>query len=359
MENNILEQKCPACGAPLKFDPSSGKMKCEWCESVFEIDELPQEEGPAVSAAAEAPMPEEAPRPDPELGQLSLYNCRSCGAEIIANPETAALICPYCGNNIVLADKVTGNLKPDGVVPFRITPKELPAAVRKFYKGKNLLPRGFFSDANIGTVQGVYVPFWIYDCEVSGNMTFSGQRVNSFRRGDYVITETSHYSLLRDVSMDFAGVSADASRKMDDALMDSLEPFDLGEIKPFDIKYLSGYVADRFDVEAEDVKNRANLRMLNTAYDLVSSRTTGGYLSVVPTGNDLKVNRKGLKYVLLPVYVFDLEHGGKSYPFAVNGQTGKVVGDLPTSKATSALWFLKTFGIGLGAAVLLSLLTNL
>lgn len=357
--DNILEQKCVACGAPLKFDPATGKMKCEWCESIYDIEELPQEYTAPVSAAAAAPMPEEAPQPDPELGRLSVYNCRSCSAEVIADPETAALICPYCGNNIVLADKLAGSLKPDGIVPFRIEPKKLPAAVRQFYKGKNLLPRGFFSDANIGTVQGVYVPFWIYDCAVSGDMSFSAQRVNSFRRGDYIITETSHYSLMRDVYMDFEGVTADASKRMDDALMDSLEPFDLSDIKPFDIKYLSGYVADRFDMAADDVKNRANLRMLNTASDIVSSRTTGGYLSVAPMGNDLRVNRKKLKYVLLPVYVFDLEHGGKKYPFAVNGQTGKVVGDLPTSGATSALWFLKTFGIGLGATILLSLLTNL
>ncbi len=356
---NVLEQKCPACGAPLKFDPVSGKMTCEWCGSVYDIEELPHEDSPAVSAAAAAAKPNGEYSADPELGRLSLYNCRSCGAEIVADPETAALICPYCGNNIVLADKISGTLRPDGVVPFRIDPKSLPAAVRKFYKGKHLLPRGFFSDANIGTLQGVYVPFWIYDCSVSGELSFSGERATSHRQGDYVVTETSHYDLRRDVYMDFKGVSADASKKMDDAMMDSIEPFDLGEMKPFDIKYLSGYVADRFDVEAEEVRNRANLRMLNTASNIVASRSTGGYLAVTPTGNDLKVKRKGLKYVLLPVYVFDLEHAGKKYPFAVNGQTGKVVGDLPSSGATAALWFLKTFGIGLGATLLASLLTNL
>ncbi len=356
---NVLEQKCPACGAPLKFDPTSGKMKCEWCDSVFEIEELPHEASPTVSAAATASKPDGEYTPDPDRGRLSLYNCRSCGAEIIANPETAALICPYCGNNIVLTDKVSGSLKPDGVVPFRIDPKSLPAAVRKFYRGKHLLPRGFFSDANIGAIQGVYVPFWISDCAVSGELSFRGERVKTHRRGDYIITETSHYDLRRDVYMDFKGVSADASKRMDDAMMDSIEPFDLSDIKPFDIKYLSGYVADRFDVEAEEVQGRTDTRMLNTASSVTAARSTGGYVAVTPAGSNLRVKRKGLKYILLPVYVFNLEHAGKKYPFAVNGQTGKVVGDLPVSGATAALWFLKSFGVGFAAALLVSLLANL
>ena len=355
----ILEQKCPACGAPLRFDPALGKMKCDWCESVFDIEEAPAEDSPAFSAAANAPGVEEAPQPDEALGQLSVYNCASCGAEVIADPETAALICPYCGNNIVLMDKVSGTLKPDGVVPFAIDPKSLPAAVRKFYKGKHLLPRGFFSDASIGTVQGVYIPFWTYDCGISGPVTFSGQRAASVRHGDYIVTTTSHYTLYREVSMDFENVTVDASKKMDDALMDSLEPFHLEDMKPFDVKYLSGYVADRFDQDADDVRGRANLRMLNTALELTASQSTGGYLAVTRTGNSLGVEHKGLKYVLLPVYLFDIEHGGKKYPFAVNGQTGKVVGDLPVSKATSALWFGGFAAAGFTATVLLNLLLGL
>lgn len=351
----VQEQKCPACGAPLKFDPASGKMKCEWCESVFDIEESTAEEMSAVSAAAVC-KPEETPQPDPELGQLSLYNCGSCGAEIIANTETAALTCPYCGNNIVLTDKVSGNLKPDGVIPFRIEPKQLPAAVRAFYKGKHLLPRGFFSDASIGEVQGVYVPFWVYDCGVSGQISYSAERVRVFRRGDYEITETSHFSLYRDVSMDFLKVPVDASKRMDDALMDSLEPFNMAELKPFDIKYLSGYVADRFDVDADDVRGRAGNRMINTAQDLTTSRTTGGFAAVRLRNNSLQVAQKGLHYYLLPVYIFDLEHNGKKYPFAVNGQTGKVVGDLPIDTLTSTLWFLGSFAAGFAATFLGALL---
>lgn len=356
---NVLEQKCTACGAPLKFDPTSGKMLCEWCGSVFDIENAAQEDSPAMSAAAAASKPGEEYIPEADSGRLSIYNCRSCGAEIIADPETAALICPYCGNNIVLTDKISGSLRPDGVVPFKIDPKSLPAAVRKFYKGKHLLPRGFFSDASIGEIQGVYVPFWISDCTVTGELSFRGNRVKSYRNGDYIVTETSHYYLNRDVYMDFEGVTADASKRMDDAMMDSLEPFDLDEIKPFDIKYLSGYVADRFDVEAEEVQSRANLRVLNTATSVTTARSTGRYLAVTPVDNGLKVERKGLKYILLPIYVFNLEHAGKKYPFAVNGQTGKVVGDLPVSAASAVLWFLKSFGIGFAASIILSLLTNL
>lgn len=352
--DTINEQKCPACGAPLRFDPSSGNLICDWCGSEFAIEAPGQEYVPEVSAATSEAVPtEEAPE---EYGSLSVYNCRSCGAEIVAEAQTAALKCPYCGNNIVLTDKVSGNLKPDGVIPFKIEPKQLPAAVRAFYKGKHLLPRGFFSDASIGEIQGVYVPFWIYDCGVSGQLTYNAERVRVFRQGDYEITETSHFSLYRDVSMDFLNVPVDASKRMDDALMDSLEPFNMAELKPFDIKYLSGYVADRFDVDADDVRGRASERMRNTAQDVTASRTTGGFAAVRLKNNSLQVYQKGLHYYLLPVYIFDLEHNGKKYPFAVNGQTGKVVGDLPIDKLSSTLWFLGSFAAGFAATFLGALL---
>ncbi len=275
---------------------------------------------------------------------LPIYNCASCGAELIAPASQISLACPYCGNNIVLTEKVSGKLRPNGIIPFRITPEYLPNAMKKFYKDKILLPKDFFSQSRMSRVNGVYVPFWIFSGKLSGQLTFSGEKSSTHREGDYQVTETSFYNLPRDVSMEFRDVPVDVSGKIDDALMDSLEPFDLEEKADFDMRYLAGFTSERFDQAKKTIENRAKKRMFATAEDAARSEAGKGYSNVKYSGGKLKAELTA-KYLLLPVYMFSLDYEGKDYKFAVNGQTGKVVGNIPTDKMRSRLFFLKRFGI--------------
>lgn len=348
----IEERKCPNCGAPLRFDPEKGMLYCDFCDSSFTVE--------AAEAAEEAHgINEYAGSVAAANEKLAVYICKSCGAEVVADPERVALTCPYCGNNIVLSDKLTGKLVPDGVIPFKITPDTLPEAVRRFYKGKKLLPKQFFSDSSIGKVQGVYVPFWLYDCDMLGDISYDGCKNRSFREGDYIITESSHFDVRRRVSMHFEKIPADASARMDDALMDSLEPYDYSEIKAFDTSYLAGYVADRFDKEAGEVRERADSRILRSAIDVTRS-TVVGYDSVMDGEAEMSGSTKtSVRYILLPVYLLNISFRNKDYSFAVNGQTGKVVGELPADKATERGWFWKRFGIIFGILTLLQLLSEL
>ena len=151
--------------------------------------------------------------------------------------EQAALACPYCGNNIVLTDQVSGKLRPDGVVPFRIDKKQLPGAMKSFYKGKALLPKRFFSESTMGSVTGVYVPFWIFNGNLAGRLEFHVEQSDSHRSGDYEVTETRHFQEARSVDVAFADLPVDASGRISDALMDQLEPFRVAEAKRFDMRY--------------------------------------------------------------------------------------------------------------------------
>lgn len=378
--DHIQEQKCPQCAAPLRYDPELGRLVCDHCGADFSIERTPPGEkipvGVRDPGAKKAKRKQDSHTPEATVegfdfgrmanrvinlhaGALPVYNCVSCGAEVIAPPEQMALTCPYCGNNITLTDKLSGPLRPDGVLPFSIVPGAVPAAVRRFYRGKRLAPRGFFSDAHVGRVTGVYVPFWVFDGRLAGPMTFSGTRTRSHRSGDYIITETDHFALDRDVSLAFQGVPVDASGRVDDRLMDSLEPFDLRQVRPFDTGYLAGFTADRFDVAGRDLTQRAKARMTSTAAALAADRAGTGYAGVGLTSAALTAEMNA-KYLLLPVYLFELEHAvGKTvqrYAFAMNGQTGKVVGDLPTDKGVSRLYFLRwtllTAGVLFGALVL-------
>ena len=348
MENNVSGRKCPNCGSALHYDPETGNLRCDFCDSVFTIDQVDaadrddaQQVGTMnFTAGSEA------------LQSLKAYVCKSCGAEVVCDPQTVSLVCPYCGSNIVLSDKIEGELTPDGVIPFAITPKQLPAAVRSFYKNKKLLPRNFFSDSSIGTVQGVYVPFWLYDSNPAGEVVFNGSLDRTYRDGDYVVTEHQNYKLHRNIRMSFRDIPTDASERMEDALMDSLEPFDFKALKAFNTDYLAGYVADRWDKNAKEMKARTDRRVLNSTLTIAMSRVTSGFSDVsLDDRSQLDMSNSTARFVLLPVYVFDVNWNNEKYSFAVNGQTGKVVGTLPEDSALKRKYFWKWAGI-VAAAVM-------
>ncbi len=343
---NIKEQKCPSCSSAMRFDPDKGMLVCDYCGTTSEVESGSTEKTAKPETDIEgfdfASLNEIAMQEKPE--ELPIYVCVSCGSEVIANPEQFALTCPYCGNNIVLTDKVSGNMRPNKVIPFKINSKELPKAVREYYKGKRLLPRNFFSESRIGKITGLYVPFWVFNGRLSGDVSFECEKSSSYRKGDYIITETKYYDVSREISVDFDDLPIDASNKVGDDLMDSLEPFNMDEAADFNTGYLAGFAADRFDVESDIISERAMRRMATSAMSLVMGEVESEYSSCSVTGKKLSAE-VDVSYTLLPVYLFDVEHNKNKYSFAVNGQTGKVVGRLPIDKGVVISRFAKRTGL--------------
>ncbi len=338
--NHVKELKCASCGAPLRFDPEKGKLVCDSCRNEQDIPSEYSEEAVSFEGFDFGSLNSRAE--DPDAAPVPVYNCVSCGAEVIAADEQISTTCPYCGNNIVLTDKISGKLRPDGLIPFRIHQKQLPDAVKSFYKGKELLPKDFFTEQKLSKVTGIYVPFWVFSGNLSGELRFHGEITSSHRSGDYVVTETRNYQVYRDADLNFEDIPVDASSRIADKLTDSLEPFDMSDVKPFDMRYLAGFTADRFDLASKDVAKKAKSRMQATAENAVISTVEKEYSGVKRTGGSLRTTLSA-RYLLLPVYLFTLTYGGKKYEFAVNGQNGKVVGELPISRSVSLMYFLMRF----------------
>lgn len=327
----ITEYKCPNCGAPLSFDAEAGKVKCANCGHEYEVGEL-------IDAQKEDGITEEFDwgnykqnLSEETMDENLVYTCESCGAVIETTSTTAATRCPYCDNNVVLTDRVSGGLKPNYVIPFAISKKEIPNILKEFYKTKKYLPKDFFSASVIEKAQGVYVPFWLFDCKVSGNVSFNATRSAAVTTRKEIITTTSHYLLERDGEIEFSNVPVDASLRMDNDLMDSLEPYDYSKLTEFDGAYLAGFVADRFDSSPDDEIPRATERTINSTVQAMKG-TVSGFETTNLRSNKLKLDSAKVSYAFLPVYVFNCEYKGKKYRYAVNGQTGKVVADLPASK---------------------------
>ena len=364
MASQITNYQCPSCTGPLRFDGASGMLACDYCGSKFTVQEIEalyrdkDEAAAAASAAAQAQAEQQAQEPDyapsnwAEDEGLRVYNCPSCGAELICDETTAATSCPYCNNPSIVPGQLSDMLKPDWVIPFKLDKEAAKKALKNYYRGKKLLPNAFSDRNHIEEIKGVYVPFWLFDGTVDADMRFQGTRVNSVTTGREIITTTEYYRVRRSGLVSFDKIPADASSKMPDAHMDAIEPFDYSELKPFSNAYLPGFLADKYDVKPEDCYARVDLRAQNTAEELIAG-TVSGYSSCTPESRQISVRRTRTSYALLPVWLLATNYDGKNYLFAMNGQTGKLIGDLPVSKGKMLAWFA---GIALPLMALLAAL---
>ena len=357
MADQLSNYQCPNCGGPLRFDPASQKLKCDYCESTFTQEEVDQFYRAKEQAAAEAGTAQQwetdtGQWTGEEAAHMRAYSCPSCGAELIADENTAVTVCPYCNNPTVVAAQFVAK-KPQFVLPFKLDKKEAVNILNNFYRGKPLLPHAFKSQNHIQEIKGVYVPFWLYNGVIDADMVFQAERVEQFTRGDNIITETSHFRIVRRGTIAFSGVPADASTKMPDEYMDAIEPFDYKDLKDFDTMYMAGYMADSYDVDMETNRKRAEERMKETAVAQITS-TVLGYTSVVPVRADVRPVDGAAAYAFLPVWLLCTTWNGKNYLFAVNGQTGKIAGDMPTDKILFIRYFAMIgAGLFLLAAVVL------
>ena len=349
----IEEYKCPACGSPLVFNTDSGKLKCGSCDNEYDVGTIKQYQKNKTEAEFKWDK-KYANALNETLPEMTAYICKSCGAEIITDGTTAATHCPYCDNKVIIMEKLTGALKPNGVIPFRVDKKGIKEKIDEFCKGKKLLPKDFFTQKLIDEVQGVYVPVWLFDGKLDGKVSLDGTTSSSYTTGNYRYTETSHYLVECDGSMEFTRVPVDGSEKMPDDLMNSIEPYDYSQIVPFDGQYLSGFLADRYDKDPDASIPIASQRMMNSAVAAFSN-AVNKYSSATLRNNGLTLTNPSVKYVLLPVYIFNCKYAGKIYRFAMNGQTGKLVGELPIDKGKKARSFWIPFLIAAAIVFVIAL----
>ena len=346
----VLQQyKCPNCDGTIEFDTGSQNMKCPYCDAEFELETLQQydaelkeqpEDNMTWDTAAGSQWQEG------EADSLRSYICNTCGGEVVADETTGASECPFCGNPVIMTGQFAGNLKPDLVIPFKVDKKAAIAALQNHYKGKVLLPKVFKDENHIREVKGLYVPVWLFDTDADAYVRYKATRTRVWSAGDYDYTETSFYSVTRAGGIGFANVPVDGSTKMDDALMESVEPFHIDEAVDFQTAYLSGFLADKYDVDAEASIQRANERIKRSTEDAFAS-TVIGYTTVTPVSTNISLQNGRSRYALYPVWILNTQWNGQKFTFAVNGQTGKTVGNLPMDKNAFRNWLI---GVAAGVA---------
>lgn len=327
-----MEYKCPSCGGAVAFDSAVQKLKCPYCESEYDIEsDAPREE----MAAGDARDPVESERKTntqwdaQEEASLASYGCQSCGAEIIGDADMGATACLYCGNNVVIAKQFSGDLRPDYIIPFKLDKEAAKAKYRGHLEGKRLLPKIFKKENHIEEIKRVYVPFWLFDADAFAKIQYRATRTHTWSDSQYDYTKTDTYDVKRSGSIRFSCVPVDGSEKIDDALMESIEPYHFSDAVEFNMAYLAGCLADRYSMTAAECEDRATERMERGAASEFMTTLDSGYSSVTTEHCSIKMKNGVTKYALYPVWFLSTRWKGKQYYFAMNGQTGKFVGDLP------------------------------
>ncbi|MDR0294346.1 MAG: hypothetical protein LBH95_09385 [Oscillospiraceae bacterium] len=342
--------KCTNCGGELKFSPELQKWKCEWCDKEHTEADLREFSGASAdggtgdAGTVRGASAASVRREETDGGVTVTYRCGYCGAEVVTAEETSATFCVYCQRPVTITSQVSGEFRPSAVLPFKNTKDKALEQFRGFLKGKRFLPDSFIADQNIEKLTGVYIPFWLFDGALRFDVEGEGDIVSTSRQGDYQVTKTDTYKIVRRGRLGFRNVPADASSKTPDDVMDSIEPFDFSGLKPFATPYLSGFLAERWDVPEGESFRRAEKRFIGSAEKRINA-SLSRYRSVRRQRDEKRAEGVAARYGLLPVWLLYTSYGGKTYLYAMNGQTDKILGDLPVDRGKMFRFGALVFGI--------------
>ena len=327
-----VDHKCPNCNANIVYSPGLKKWKCDYCGGVFSKDELKENEENFKKTKTEK-------KKNNETLEMDEYFCEDCGAKIIADKNTAATFCVYCKNTAILKSRLTDEFAPSKIIPFSKTKDDAIKAFKEVCKGKILMPKEFNNPKNIEELKGIYIPFWLYSCVIDEKVEGSGNRITTYSDSKYIYTKTDIYDIQREYLYTFNEIPCDGSERFDNAIMNSIEPFDYKELTDFNSSYLAGFLAEKYDVNSDDAKKITKERASTSSYSHINS--TIAFSSFIPRLKESNVTEESIEYVLLPVWMVNIKYNGKMYTFAMNGETGKMIGDIPYSvKKAVIMWII-------------------
>jgi len=354
---NLMNHTCPTCGGTIQFEPGAQKVICQFCRSVFDPERFREKDSILDGdRTAEAGWNYTGkPWLQHEQAGMVVFSCRSCGAEIVAEATQGTATCIFCRKPSILTAQFSGTIRPDLIIPFKVRKEDAIKALEKHYLKKTLLPKVFKNQNHIKEVKGVYVPFWLFDALANSHITFNAEKVRTWKDTKNNYTETSYFRVERGGSVLFGYVPVDGSTIMDDTLMESIEPYNMQESIDFQTVYLTGFFANKFDVDPNLCFTRADERIKNSTISAFT-KTLSGYNSASVSSSSINLTNRKVKYGLLPVWVLTTVWKDKEYIFAMNGQTGLFVGDLPLDKGAKRKWF---WGVTLGITAATTALVSL
>ncbi|HEV2765921.1 MAG TPA: hypothetical protein VGV38_23250 [Pyrinomonadaceae bacterium] len=357
----VHRYRCPGCGADLLFEPQDGCLTCPYCgrrecipDSPAQVQERSYEEYLRLHAGRLKTLAE---------GALEV-RCQACGATVTFAPPEVAGECDFCGSKIVAqpaeADPVVA---PEGVLPFSITREQATNALRDWLGSLFLAPTGLAKKAGHDPLGGVYLPYWTYDAHALS--LYTGERGEHYYETETYteqnaqgqtetktrqVRRTRWYPASGQVERWFDDILIPATRALPPARLDALAPWDLNLLKPYEPAYLSGFKAQRYQLDfAEGFEAARGAAAAVIEADV--RRDIGGDEQRVA---EVRTHYSAVtfKHLLLPVYVGAYRFGDRAFQFVVNGRTGEVQGERPWSAWKVALLVLALLAVVVALVVL-------
>lgn len=347
----VNDYKCLSCGANLHFNPTTQKWHCDYCNEEYELDALEKYYGKDENLKEEKEIEIDT--------EWSSYNCPNCGAEIIADETTTATFCVYCGSSTVIKNKMKGEFNPSKVIPFKKTKQDAINAFKSCTQGKLFAPDEFTNPINIEKISGVYIPFFIYDCDMNSSAVIDGTKIKTWSDSSYNYKKIDYYKIERAATMHFENIPVDGATKFPDDIMNSIEPFDYKGFKDFSPSYLTGFLSERYDLTLDELFEIARERAsVSTESVLLDSAKGYSTKNISERKHEISKNNSS-EYVLLPVWMLNIKFNGEMHTFAMNGQTGKFIGNIPVDKKKFWKWWRKLFFGSFAITALITILCNM
>ncbi len=354
-----MEYKCKNCGGPLRFDPTIDKLKCDFCGNTYDLseyeDHIHTDQEPVAPSEPEIPFSKAMDDSTDDQKDLTTYECPHCGAEMVTDKNTAATTCVFCGTPMVIQESVQGKFRPDKVIPFEVDKKQIEKLYEDYIRTKPFYPEAYSKANVISKIKAVYLPFWLYDAKLNGAITATGERTHSHQSGKWIVTWHEVYDIYRQGSMNFDNVPVIASSKTPEDAMDSIEPYDYSKLVDYNPGYLPGFLATRYDQSAQEKAGKMKNRALKTLENSLTN-TINGVQGVRILNSQNGIESLKSHYALLPAYLLFMDYDNdEDKLIAINGQTGKIVGNVPVDPKKRTRYFIRMFLLFLVIFVLIGL----
>jgi predicted RNA-binding Zn-ribbon protein involved in translation (DUF1610 family) len=329
----LVKHLCPACGAEANWNAARQALVCPYCGTTspaeLASDGSLVKEHDLVAALRAIP--------DEQRGfanDRTAVQCQSCKAITLFEATRVAQRCDFCGSSsIVPYEKTRNAIRPESLVPFRVSESSVRESMRRWYGSRwfapNRLKRAAFTD----TVRGIYVPYWTFDARVharwtaeAGHHYYETQRVNG---KDVVVQKVRWVHADGELTEVFDDELVAATQGVHPKLLREVQPFPTTELKPYDPGYVSGWVVEQYQIDL--VAAAAHAR------DVFDAKVHAACARAVPGDThrnlvvDSTLSDQTFKHVLLPVWLLSYTYGRRAFQVVVNGVTGAIAGERPWS----------------------------
>lgn len=307
---------CPNCGGNVKFDIPSQQMVCEYCHEQFD----PYSFDKKTKDAEETSSAE-------DNFEVTIFTCPQCGGEILSTDNAAAGFCSFCGASTILYSRISNEHRPGYIIPFKKTKEDCKQAFAQKMRKALFAPKELKDPKAIDSFRGIYMPYWVFYITQKGPISMPGS--NEHRSGDYICTD--HYRLTGEMDAYFKGLSYDASSSFADNISEALAPYDVKGMKAFTPAYLSGFYADTSDVPASVYQPEAEAAASQEALAAMHKVPEFAPYSIetIDPANTFHTKTEGVDSTMFPVWFMSYRKNNRVAYATVNGQTGKVVADIP------------------------------